>query len=38
MIDLLDDLRHANPIDPDTVDVPPSPTARANRHNGVPGG
>ena len=23
MIDLLDDLRHANPIDPDTVDVPP---------------
>ncbi|HEX4363579.1 MAG TPA: hypothetical protein VHZ75_03455 [Solirubrobacteraceae bacterium] len=23
MIDVLDDLRHANPIDPDTVDVPP---------------
>jgi hypothetical protein len=23
MIDLLDDLRHANPIDPDTLDVPP---------------
>jgi hypothetical protein len=23
MIDLLDDLRHANPVDPDTVDVPP---------------
>ncbi len=23
MIDVLDDLRHANPVDPDTVDVPP---------------